>query len=148
VLEFRRARVSDLDAVTYLWHESAQSMGQAPDPMPPRHELRQRIDDELASGWELHIALCGDRPVGMLALRPADAILDQLFVLPSEQGRGVGKALLDLAKNRMPGGFTLHTPSSNRRAQQFYEREGLRLFDHDANPRTGETVNFYRWDAR
>jgi ribosomal protein S18 acetylase RimI-like enzyme len=51
--------------------------------------------------------------------------LHQLFVDPEFQNRGIGKALLDCAKQKMPTGFWLRTMVRNRAARRFYERESL-----------------------
>lgn len=115
----RRAGDGDLDDVARLWHESASRMDAAASPMPSLAELRARIDEELAAGWELHVAERGGRLVGMLAIKPAEAILDQLFVLTDVQRAGVGSALLDVAKREMPERFTLRVASANRRAERF-----------------------------
>lgn len=128
-LEIRPARLGDLDRVADVWLESASRMDGASAELPSRHELRQRIDRELASGWALHVALHEGVVIGLLALKPAGTTIDQLFVLPADQGRGVGRALLDLAKRILPGGFTLRTASSNTRGRRFYEREGLRIHE-------------------
>ena len=145
LMKLRRADASELDVVADLWHESASSMDGASGPMASRDELRQRIDEELASGWDLHLAVCGGRIVAMLALKPHDAILDQIFVLPAEQGRGVGRLLLNLAKARMSDGFRLRTPASNKRAHRFYEKEGLNLISQGIHPRWGTPVRTYGW---
>ena len=147
-LSVRRAGSGDLDAVAAVWHESATSMdGAAPD-VPPREALRQRIDAELRSGWDLHLALRGERVVGMLAVKPGAAILDQIFVSPGAQGHGVGQALLDLAKRVMPTGFTLRMDASNEKARRFYEKEGMKQLGEGTHPSTGTPVHFYGWNVR
>jgi len=52
-------------------------------------------------------------------------LLDQLFVLPEWQGKGVGSRLLDDVKALKPSGFTLYTFEKNLAARRFYERRGL-----------------------
>ena len=143
-LEVRPAIIRDLDSVADVWHESASQMDGASTEMPSRDELRQRIDQELATGWELHVATSGGIIIGMLALKPATATLDQLFVRPAEQGRGVGRALLDFAKRILPR-FTLRTATSNTQGRRLYEREGLSLTKEGAHPRTGAPVCYYEW---
>lgn len=105
-LKIRQASIEDLDDVADVCYESASAMDGAPVEMPSRQELRRRIDVELAAGWDLHVAAHDARLVGMLALKPRTAVLDQLFVRPESRGRGLGRALLDFAKNVMPEGFT------------------------------------------
>ena len=143
----RRARGGDLDAVASLWHESASSMDGTALDVPPADRLRRRIDAELSSGWELHVALRGGRIVGMLALRPGASTLDQIFVAPAEQGKGVGRALLDVAKGTMSRGFTLRMDAENERARRFYEAQGMAKVSEGTHPRTGILVHFYGWKA-
>jgi ribosomal protein S18 acetylase RimI-like enzyme len=109
--------------------------------------LRERIDMELASGWALFVAERDHRIVGMLALKPRDAILDQIFVLPEDQASGAGKALLDLAKEKMPAGFCLRMASANVRAGQFYERSGLVIAGQGSHPISAHPVSYYRWNG-
>lgn len=143
----RRAEAGDLDAVALVWHESACAMDGAAPAIPPIGVLRDRIDAELRSGWELHVAVRGGRIVGVLALKPAEAALDQIFVAPAEQGTGVGRALVAVAKREMPGGFTLRMAAANGMAARFYEKEGLSAAGDGLHPWTGIPVRYYRWSA-
>jgi GNAT superfamily N-acetyltransferase len=61
--------------------------------------------------------------VGMMDV--AAGTLDQLYVRPDRLGEGIGRALLDLAKDQSPGGLTLYTFQVNARARRFYERNGF-----------------------
>jgi ribosomal protein S18 acetylase RimI-like enzyme len=54
-----------------------------------------------------------------------DTWLDDLYVAPRRAGRGIGSALLDLAKALRPGGFGLWVFEMNGPARRFYERHGL-----------------------
>lgn len=146
-LGVRRAGKGDLDAVADVWHESASRMDAAVAAMPSREALRRRIDSELRSEWALYVALRDGRVVGMLALKPGAAVLDQIFVAPGEQGRGVGRALLDEAKRLMAGGFTLRMDSANDKAR-FYEAQGLTRLGDGTHPWTGVPVHYYGWKAR
>ena len=51
--------------------------------------------------------------------------LDDLYVHPRSQGRGVGSALLDVVKAERPGGFCLWVFETNEGARRFYRRHGL-----------------------
>jgi ribosomal protein S18 acetylase RimI-like enzyme len=147
-VELRGALTTDLDAVAELWHSSANLPGAGPPVMPTLQELRARLDKELASGWKLILAIREGEVVGMLALKPAISVLDQLFVRPSHIGTRVGKILLQHAKIEMPNGFTLHTASTNQRARLFYEKEGLAFLREGSHPRTGHPVSYYGWKVR
>jgi GNAT superfamily N-acetyltransferase len=54
-----------------------------------------------------------------------DDWLDQLYCRRGSTGRGIGKALLDFAKSRAPGGLQLWTFQVNTGARNFYAREGF-----------------------
>jgi ribosomal protein S18 acetylase RimI-like enzyme len=147
-IELRAPRDAELDSVAQVWHESASLPGVGPPVMPTPQELRARVDAELAAGWKLTVAVCDGDVVGMLALKPATSVLDQLFVRPSHIGNQVGKILLQQAMTSMPDGFTLFTASTNRRARQFYERAGLVFLRESPHPRTGHPVSYYGWKVR
>jgi len=126
-LEIRRYRETDHAEVARVWHESALSSWSGEVPPNLRRELFERIPRELANGnWSLFVATTEDeRIVGMLALQPMDRHLRQLFIDPEFQNQGIGKALLDFAKEQMPSGFWLTTSAENQGAKRFYAREGL-----------------------
>ena len=73
---------------------------------------------------EVWVAEDGGHVVGMAVL--CDDMLSHLYVHPDAQGRGAGRALLEQAKARRPGGFTLWVFQQNAGARRFYERHGLR----------------------
>ena len=83
--------------------------------------------------------------VGFLALKPATGCLDQLFVAPEAQGRGIGRLLLDLAKDTLPRGLWLRTAEDNHRACRFYQRNGLRPSEQQTHPSLGHSTIVYRW---
>src|ERR1700740_2974741 len=62
--------------------------------------------------------------VGIIAFRAG--WIDQLYVLPSLQGRGIGTALLKIAQSRFPS-LSLWTFQRNAAARRFYERHGFTL---------------------
>ncbi len=64
--------------------------------------------------------------VGTIAFR--EGWIDQLYVLPASQGRGVGKALLETAKARWLR-LSLWTFQRNGNARRFYEQQGFVLVD-------------------
>ena len=85
--------------------------------------------------------------VGIIALR--SGWIDQLYVLPSHQGRGVGAAFLDLAKARSES-LQLWTFQSNPAALRFYESKSfvaVQQTDGSANDEREPDI-LYRWDRR
>ncbi|MGY4308395.1 GNAT superfamily N-acetyltransferase [Bradyrhizobium sp. USDA 4369] len=85
-----------------------------------------------------------DELAGFIALRKE--WIDQLYVHPEAQGRGVGSALLDLAKTT---GDRLHlwTFQRNMAARRFYERRGFVLVEETDGARNEEREPdaLYRW---
>jgi GNAT superfamily N-acetyltransferase len=62
--------------------------------------------------------------VGIIGFR--EGWIDQLYVSLSSQGRGIGTALLQIAKSRFRS-LSLWTLQRNGKARQFYERHGFTL---------------------
>ncbi len=63
-----------------------------------------------------------DGLIGFIAFRTG--WIDQLYVLPRQQGQGVGRALLDVAKEASPD-LMLWTFQRNAPARSFYEKHGF-----------------------
>lgn len=146
-ISIREAKPDDMDALAKVWHDSASNMDGAALEMPSVKQLRERVDHELASGWKLHIAECKDSIVGLLATKPEEEVLDQIFVLTSEQGNGIGLRLIEVAKRIMSNGFTLRMAANNLRATDFYESSGLRLVGEGTHPVSSAPVKYYGWSA-
>ena len=144
-IAIRRYRDQDRAATARLWLESWRSTGLPVARLATEAGNYQRIAHELAGGWAAYLAWDSDRLVGFLALKPDTGCLDQLFVLPEAQGSGVGRALLDFAKERLPNGLWLRTAADNLRACRFYERHGLRATETQIHPTLGHQTVIYRW---
>lgn len=94
--------------------------------------------DEAATRWWIehmllpdHRVLVADngegRPVGFSAVD--GDWLQQLYVHPDHQHAGIGRALLDDAKEARPGGLRLHVFTRNTRARRLYEAAGFLLVE-------------------
>lgn len=96
-----------------------------PTVRPAHHESKVRgwVRDVLISGGNTWVAVQGSDVVGLLALAPG--WVEQLYVHPRVQGRGIGAALLDVAKARNPDGLQVWTFQVNSGAQRFYLRHGF-----------------------
>ena len=82
----------------------------------------------------------------MLAFRSRDNYLDQIFVAPSHQAKGVGKMLLDFTRSRLPDEIWLRTATANVKAASWYEREGFVLERHEPHPTLpDQMMSYYRW---
>ncbi|MET4384928.1 GNAT superfamily N-acetyltransferase [Bradyrhizobium sp. F1.4.3] len=72
---------------------------------------------------------------GIIAFR--DGWVEQLYVLPTAQGRGVGSELLDVAKHACDR-LELWTFQRNARARGFYEARGFTLVEQTNGARNEE----------
>jgi GNAT superfamily N-acetyltransferase len=72
---------------------------------------------------------------GMIAFR--DGWIDQLYVVPDAQGRGLGGALLEIA-TRTSDHLQLWTFQRNVRARGFYEARGFKLIEQTDGARNEE----------
>jgi ribosomal protein S18 acetylase RimI-like enzyme len=89
----------------------------------------------------------GGRLVGVIAF--LEDWIDQLYVLPEAQGRGIGCRLLDIAKSTYPA-LSLWTFQRNKPARRFYEKHGFFVVDESdgAGNEEKEPDVLYKWEAR
>jgi GNAT superfamily N-acetyltransferase len=73
-----------------------------------------------------------------MANMPDGDWIDKFYVDPAHTGRGIGSALLEVAKRERPNGLPLWTFVSNVRAQRFYERRGFVVIEHTDGVRNEE----------
>ena len=147
-LTIRTARDDEYDAVADVWMRSWFSNGIA-DPQGgeswPLAEMRERIPQEIANGWSLYVADDAGTIAAMLAFRLHDGYLDQLFIAPEYQGKGLGKRLLTFTRENLPDEIWLRCVLENERAWRWYEREGFVFEKEERDPRSGFTMKYYRW---
>ena len=70
--------------------------------------------------------------------------IEGIFVSPGHQGRGIGKALLQAAKERCRS-LTLNVYQNNPRAAAFYRREGFVVAERGTDPETGQPEWMMSW---
>ncbi|WP_152092854.1 MULTISPECIES: GNAT family N-acetyltransferase [Rhizobium] len=89
----------------------------------------------------------GGRLVGVIAF--LEDWIDQLYVLPEAQGRGIGSRLLDIAKSAYPQ-LSLWTFQRNEPARRFYLKHGFFVVDESdgAGNEEKEPDVLYKWEAR
>ncbi|MBS0333288.1 MAG: GNAT family N-acetyltransferase [Proteobacteria bacterium] len=107
--------------------------------LPPERHQR---DDFLraARDEEIYVAVEDGRILGLAGFyRPQD-FLHSLYV--AERGRGVGKALLDHVSAVASGPVSLKVQAPNRRAQDFYRREGFVCTEQGRDP--GSDIDWLR----
>ena len=83
------------------------------------------LNEILVKDNEIFIALMADKVAGIIAFNEME--INQLYIHNEFQNRGIGKMLLDIAKNKSKGILTLYTFEINKSAQKFYEKNGFRI---------------------
>ena len=123
----RAARSADADALARLFLAARRA---AMPYLPELHsdeETRWWMAEEIVRTHEVVVAELDGRVAGFAAF--GDDLLAHLCVDPSEQGRGIGSALLERAKEARPDGFRLWVFQRNEDARRFYENRGCRLVE-------------------
>jgi GNAT superfamily N-acetyltransferase len=143
MITLRRATADDAAAVAEVFLGSFH----ATYAFPLAHtddEVRGWIRDVLIPTSEVWVADDDGAVVALMAVGPGE--LDQLYVAPDRLGEGIGRRLVDLAKERSPAGLSLWTFQVNERARRFYERNGFRAmeFTDDRNEERQPDVR-YEW---
>lgn len=144
-LAIRRALPDEYDEVARVWMESWVSTGLAEAGNFLLANLRARIRKEVEDGWSLYVADDGGTFAAMLALHLPKKYLDQLFVAPAYQGRGVGRQLLAFTRQQLSDEIELRCVRENEKAWRWYEREGFVYEKEEVSPVTGYMMKFYRW---
>jgi ribosomal protein S18 acetylase RimI-like enzyme len=140
----RPARADEYDEVARVRMESWVSTGLEEASNFLLANLRARVLREVENGGILFVADDGGRIAAMLGLRLPDH-LDQLFVAPAYQGKGLGRRLLAFTHEQLRGEIWLRCVRENDKAWRWYEREGF-VFEKEAvEPMTGFTMKYYRW---
>ncbi|MYR42889.1 GNAT family N-acetyltransferase [Streptomyces sp. SID5910] len=119
----RRAVDSDADAVAEVWLRSFTAALPTVRRAHTDDQVRSWIREVVVPGQETWVVAVDGSVVGMMVLDGED--LDQLYLDPVWQGRGIGDRLVDLAKQRRPSGLALWTFQVNESARRFYDRHGF-----------------------
>ena len=101
----RRGTAEDIESVAALYQRSFGTLTFLP--VLHTHEEHVRWFSAVMERDELWLYEDDGTIVGFMML--GDDVLDYLYLEPRVFRRGIGTALLDLAKERRPGGFTLWT---------------------------------------
>jgi ribosomal protein S18 acetylase RimI-like enzyme len=127
VPEIRRMRAEEFEQTVAVWERSRwDAQPWLEERMSWAHESNLgHFRDVVTREFEVWVAIDAGEVVGLLAV--GDGRVDQLYVDPPHQGRGVGSALLDQARRLHPAGLTLFTHQRNERARGFYESRGFRV---------------------
>ncbi len=132
-MEIREATVEDAAAIARLLHAFNTEYETA---TPPLAELTRHAERMLREG-AMTVLLAGGGPDGLalLRFRPSvwterqEAYLQELYVVPTLRGRGIGQALMEatigLCRRRGAAWIELNTGESDVAARALYEKLGF-----------------------
>ncbi len=131
----RQLKLDDMDAaarvVRTAFDQALPSLAGLHTPEEDQWFFRERVF-ETCEVWG---AFDGAAMRGIIAFR--EDWIDQLYVLPTAQRRGVGKDLLQVAQNAF-GRLQLWTFQRNAPARRFYEARGFALIQQTDGARNEE----------
>jgi GNAT superfamily N-acetyltransferase len=143
-VELRRATHADAEAVADVFLDSFRAALPTVKRAHDDADVRRYVRDVLIPRTECWVAVDDrGRVVAMMSLKPG--WVEQLYVAPEHLGEGIGRRLLDLAKERSMGELQLWTFQVNDRARRFYERNGFvaaELTDGSGNEEREPDVRF------
>jgi len=121
----REYRTEDFDAVTILWRISREKS--LPEFQLEKghffYEDRDYFRNHVLENNQVWVVEAGNGPVAFMAMNKD--FVDQLYIHPDFQRRGIGKTLLDFARERSPEHIWLYTLQANINARAFYEKNGF-----------------------
>jgi ribosomal protein S18 acetylase RimI-like enzyme len=132
-IQVREAGVEDAGAIARLLDDFNREFD---EPTPGVEALTATVR-RLLEEEEINALIAGDDPVGIALLRfrsalwseGLEAYLQELYVVPTLRGRGIGRALLEraieLARKRGADGIDLNTGETDTAARSLYESMGF-----------------------
>lgn len=121
----RDYRTEDFDSVTILWRISREKS--LPEFQNAKghffYEDQGYFRDHILKENTVWVVELDKRPAAFIAMR--GDFIDQLYVHPDYQNRGIGKALLEYARELSPEHVWLYTLQINTNARIFYEKNGF-----------------------
>lgn len=92
---------------------------------------------------EIYVFDSGEGILGFLGLQ--EDYIAGIFVEENSRGRGIGKHLLQCAKQNRSS-LSLHVYLKNERAVRFYEKEGFRITGEQSDEETDEREYVMEWE--
>jgi len=124
-VELRRATDADAEEAADVFISSRRTALPTVNFPYSDDSVRRYVRNTFIAQTEAWVAVEGNRIVAVMSLTPG--WVNQLYVATESQGLGVGRALLDLAKEGSDGELQLWTFQVNDRARRFYERNGFTI---------------------
>ena len=139
----RKFRNEDLEQIMQLWLQAnVQAHGFIEKTYWKSHysEVRKMMPEA-----EIYVFDSEDGILGFLGLQ--EDYIAGIFVGENNRGRGIGKHLLQCAKQNHDS-LSLHVYLKNERAVRFYEKEGFHIAGEQTDIETGEQEYLMEWKKK
>lgn len=121
-IDIKKAVYGDSDMIFEVFSKARKEMSYLPQ-IHTEDETKNFIKNLCQKNT--YKALVDGRVVGFINIE--NNFLNHLYILPGSQNMGIGKRLLDFAKEVSLQGLNLWVFEKNKDAIKFYEREGFKL---------------------
>ena len=121
----RESTTADTDSLLRVWRSSVDDTHDfvAPDDLD---RIARLVREAYLPNAALTVACADDGPI-VAFMGMTDCMIDSLFVASDVRGSGVGKTLIDHAKQRCPDGLQVEVNEQNVQAVGFYEHLGFTI---------------------
>jgi GNAT superfamily N-acetyltransferase len=142
---FRRANAADAQDVATVYIASRRGAAAYLPTVGSDAEIRAFVVERMVPERETWVAEDDGRIVAVLVLDGDE--VNQFYVAPDKQRRGVGDAMLARAKRLRPAGLRLAAFQRNTPARRFYEARGFitKRFTDGATNMEREADVLYEW---
>lgn len=139
----RKMNANELDQVMQIW---LQSNIDAHNFIPVNYwEGNYDLVKTMFPKADVYVYIDDDKLIGFIGIM--DTYIAGIFVDKKVRSKGVGKQLLDYAKE-IHHELTLHAYRQNERAVAFYEREGFKVINEDMDEKTSQREVEMEWKAK
>jgi GNAT superfamily N-acetyltransferase len=123
-IEIRRAGATDLDSCAAIINDYMDFTDWLPRAIS-RQAIAEMYSPALLDKRIIFVAEYDGEVTGYLSMDHRAGFIHAIYLRPHARGAGLGKALLNAAKQARPQGFELTVFEPNSDALRFYIREGL-----------------------
>ena len=121
--EIRKYKDSDLTCIFEIYRESRQSEYFAGSTAGSIDDFLLQIEDE-----EIYLAFVEEKPAGFVSVYPSQSFVHHLYVHSEYRNQGIGRLLIDFARNKFELPLSLKCETVNKPAIAFYKNTGWKIF--------------------
>lgn len=141
-MKIRKAKEAELDRLIEIWLESSF---QAHDFIDQEYwEENREVMRNLYLPLSENFVVIDGTIKGFLSMMGKEVAA--LFILPSEQGIGFGKALMQYAQEKN-NEIYLNVYAQNERAKAFYKSRGFQIVEESLDATTNEIEYRMHWES-